>query len=201
MRKFLASLIIVLVFTSIVGAQINLEGIVFNIQKEVVVFTEDKAPVYDDYQCTNIVGYASGEKVRLVKYSAYVAKVQSDHLNGWMYTKHLSGGNDEMLEYINEVSPDITALFLKRMAEVDYAEVYEATLKELTKKFGSRDAKRILENSYWIGMTKEMAELSLGQPDAINRTVTASQTKEQWVYRKFGVNLYFTNGICDAFQD
>lgn len=54
-----------------------------------------------------------------------------------------------------------------------------------------------------IGMTREMAEASWGEPRDINRTVTANMVREQWVYgftsnRRY---LYFRNGILDTFQD
>lgn len=52
-----------------------------------------------------------------------------------------------------------------------------------------------------IGMTREQVEESLwGKPNKINRTVTSSTVKEQWVYGS-GQYLYFTDGIMTSFQD
>ena len=50
-------------------------------------------------------------------------------------------------------------------------------------------------------MTHEMARYSVGDPDKINRTVTATITKEQWVYGSIDLFLYFNNGVLESFQD
>jgi hypothetical protein len=71
---------------------------------------------------------------------------------------------------------------------------------DLTLKFGATNAKRILNKEYWIGMTKEMATISLGKPKDINRTVTAKTVTEQWVYSA-KLYLYFENGTLVSFQD
>lgn len=62
---------------------------------------------------------------------------------------------------------------------------------------------QILNGQISIGMTREMAEASWGEPRDINRTVTVNVVREQWVYgftsnRRY---LYFRNGILDTFQD
>jgi len=52
-----------------------------------------------------------------------------------------------------------------------------------------------------IGMTPEQVinETYLGQPDTVNRTVTAAGSREQWVYRT-GHYLYFEGGRLVAMQ-
>lgn len=54
-----------------------------------------------------------------------------------------------------------------------------------------------------IGMTKEMVLFSWGYPVDVNRTVTASNVHEQWVYGDLWdqVYLYFDNGILTTYQD
>lgn len=55
-----------------------------------------------------------------------------------------------------------------------------------------------------IGMTKEQARLSWGEPNSINRTVGSWGVHEQWVWEyKYSSNtyLYFENGILTSFQD
>lgn len=74
-------------------------------------------------------------------------------------------------------------------------------LSILVKAFGEVNGKRVFNKEYWIGMTDEMAELSLGKPDDINRTVTSRTVKEQWVYSKYGIYLYFTNGLLTSYQN
>lgn len=52
-----------------------------------------------------------------------------------------------------------------------------------------------------IGMTTGQVEVSLwGKPESVNRTVTASGVREQWVYGN-GQYLYFEDGVLTSFQD
>lgn len=73
-------------------------------------------------------------------------------------------------------------------------------IQRLNKRFGNINAQRILERKVWIGMTKEMASESWGEPEHINRTITASGSHEQWVYSS-GQYLYFDDGILTTIQD
>ena len=77
----------------------------------------------------------------------------------------------------------------------------ELELKKLGIKYGERNARRIQNQEYWIGMTDEMATLSLGKPDDINRTTYSWGVNEQWIYSKKGIYLYFTDGILTTIQD
>ncbi len=72
--------------------------------------------------------------------------------------------------------------------------------EELTKKYGSIVAQKIMSGKIWIGMTSEMALDSWGEPKDINRTVTNYGTNEQWVYSDKNF-LYFENGKLTAWQD
>jgi hypothetical protein len=75
----------------------------------------------------------------------------------------------------------------------------EERKQKLISKYGEAASIKILNGRVWIGMTKEMAVESWGRPDDINRTVSASNIHEQWVYgRQY---LYFENGILTTFQD
>lgn len=56
-------------------------------------------------------------------------------------------------------------------------------------------------NRWWLGMTEQEALASLGKPYPVNRTITPWGTHEQWVYRDFGLYLYFDNGILTSGQD
>jgi hypothetical protein len=52
-----------------------------------------------------------------------------------------------------------------------------------------------------LGMPKEQARFSWGEPDDINRTVGSWGVHEQWVYSDTGTYLYFENGILTSWQD
>lgn len=62
---------------------------------------------------------------------------------------------------------------------------------------------KVIKGEVWIGMTKEMAILSWGKPDYINKTITVNVLSEQWVY-EYGDNkmnfLYFKNDKLIAIQ-
>ena len=48
-------------------------------------------------------------------------------------------------------------------------------------------------------MDREMATISLGSPNDINRTVGSWGVHEQWVYNK--IYLYFENGKLNSYQN
>jgi len=69
-----------------------------------------------------------------------------------------------------------------------------------------RDCERVAAHRVWIGMSRAMARLSLGEPSKVNRSVYSWGTHEQWVYRERPWNylecyLYFRNGILTSWQD
>jgi len=70
--------------------------------------------------------------------------------------------------------------------------------KKLYAKFGQLIGDRLINGEYWIGMTTEMAEISLGSPRNKNKSVGKWGVNEQWVYYKD--YLYFENGILESYQ-
>lgn len=75
------------------------------------------------------------------------------------------------------------------------------TKSDLIKRFGITDANLIIDKKVRIGMTKQMATLSWGDPDKVNTTTTAYAVDEQWVYGDNRAFLYFTNGKLTAIQN
>lgn len=67
------------------------------------------------------------------------------------------------------------------------------------KKYGAIIFKKLKQHYYWTGMNKEMAIISLGEPNSINRTVGVWGIHEQWVYDN--IYLYFENGKLKSYQD
>jgi len=62
----------------------------------------------------------------------------------------------------------------------------------------------LIQEKIWFGMSDEKAELILGEPNNINRTVTRFGTREQWVYGTSPgdrVYLYFENGELTSYQN
>ena len=66
--------------------------------------------------------------------------------------------------------------------------------------YGKEVGQKLIDGYYWIGMTDEMARLSLGYPKDVNRTVGSWGTHEQWVY-SMDLMLYFENGILKSYQN
>ncbi|MBC7846998.1 MAG: hypothetical protein H7Y10_10940 [Flavobacterium sp.] len=67
------------------------------------------------------------------------------------------------------------------------------------KKYGKTLYAKLKKGMFWIGMTDDMAIISLGNPKDINRTVGKWGVHEQWVYD--GDYYYFENGILTSYQD
>jgi len=66
------------------------------------------------------------------------------------------------------------------------------------KKYGKNTYTKLKKGLYWVGMTKEMAKISLGNPKDINKTVGSWGVHEQWVYDN--IYLYFENGKLASYQ-
>jgi hypothetical protein len=71
--------------------------------------------------------------------------------------------------------------------------------KTYIKRYGENNYSKMKQGYYWIGMNKEMATISLGSPNKVNRTVGAWGVREQWVYET--IYLYFENGVLTSYQD
>lgn len=77
----------------------------------------------------------------------------------------------------------------------------EATrLSELSKKYGTQNAKLIMQKKVQIGWREELCIESWGKPLKINKTTSSSGVHEQWVYSS-GCYLYFDNGILTSIQN
>ena len=68
------------------------------------------------------------------------------------------------------------------------------------KKYGTSTYKKLKEGYIWLGISKEMAIISRGYPEDINRSVGSWGTSEQWVYSN-RTYLYFRNGTLSSWQD
>ena len=66
--------------------------------------------------------------------------------------------------------------------------------------YGQELYNKLKEGHYWLGMTTEMAKISLGSPTDINRNVGLWGVHEQWVYNN-GIYLYFENSTLKSYQN
>lgn len=72
--------------------------------------------------------------------------------------------------------------------------------EKLLSVFPAKIRKDIQNHKIWLGMTAEMAKLSWGKPEQINRDVGPWGVHEQWVYGN-DQYLYFENDVLTSWQD
>ncbi len=80
-----------------------------------------------------------------------------------------------------------------------FNESYILKNNPLSSKRPARIVNAIKHEEVVLGMTRDEAKLSWGEPKDINRTVGPWGVHEQWVYGS--TYLYFKNGILTSFQD
>jgi hypothetical protein len=69
--------------------------------------------------------------------------------------------------------------------------LFRSRYDELYLKYGDNDTvARIMNNSVWMGMTKEQLHESLGPPADISRKVRKSKTSEEYKYGRVGGNRF-----------
>ncbi|MBN2356664.1 hypothetical protein JXO59_11175 [candidate division KSB1 bacterium] len=76
---------------------------------------------------------------------------------------------------------------------------FESKRDILIKIYGYSTTLKLLAHETWIGMSNEMAEVSLGKPLRIHKTIYKNHIREQWVYPK-SLYLYFTNDTLTSIQ-
>ena len=110
--------------------------------------------------------------------------------------------NDKIIEFVKmkkQQEEEIERLKKEgklKKEEAEYAKIEQTYLK----KYGKVVYEKLKKGYYWIGMTEEMALISLGSPNDNNRSVGSWGVHEQWVYSN-GLYLYFENGKLKSYQD
>lgn len=134
----------------------------------------------------NSIGSVSvGDEVTVYDFfqNPYV-KISHDGQEGY-----ITYGALEESEMLDEVTGKT-----ERLMEID------PRLPRLVKEFGEANARRIVDEKVWVGMTDEMARISWGRPRSVNRTTSAYGVREQWVYPN-SKYLYFEDGVLTTIQD
>lgn len=70
----------------------------------------------------------------------------------------------------------------------------------LVNALGTKIGNRIVNREIWLGMSGDLARLSQGIPDDINKSVGSWGVHEQWVYNSKDLYLYFENGKLTSWQ-
>jgi hypothetical protein len=109
--------------------------------------------------------------------------------------------NDKIRKFIKAKDDEQKAL-KKLVREQKYKKEEDelaALENKYKKKYGEKFYNELKEGKFWIGMTKEMAIIALGEPDDINKTVGSWGVHEQWIYNK--LYIYFENGKLTSYQN
>lgn len=115
-------------------------------------------------------------------------------LDGYIYMDYVC-----IIDNKKYLIPTITII----TAKVEDYEIFDKDPKTIFK-WNKKTWDNVNKFDYWVGMAKDMAIMTMGRPDDINRTVGSWGTYEQWVYRSSNFNnayLYFENGTLKSWQD
>lgn len=119
-----------------------------------------------------------GERVMVLNRCGKWYQVRTDFQMGWMTRKDLSSDYTEQLSLTE----------YRRRSFIEGHPNINPTFKAA-----------IIAGKIQIGMSKEMVLASWGYPSDINRTVTSTLVREQWIYGR--IYVYFENGVLTAWQD
>jgi len=138
-----------------------------------------------------------------------------DYLNGYYYIcSNLRCGYVSKLFFMTNslISDDIDNPLMAELKRIKEKETRDKLLieleqkriireKEYIKKYGKYTYEKLRNGQYWLGMSDEMARISLGDPDDINRSVGTWGVHEQWIYREYNLYIYFENGKLTSYQN
>jgi hypothetical protein len=143
------------------------------------------------------------EKISLVDFNENFYTVVHEDDTLFLYYPFITD-TDEIRKFKtarNEYHAKANALKKEAAREVQAlkeADAFKLKVKQYSEKFGEQFAYKIANKEIAIGMTKEMVRASIGSPDKINSTRTATSTHEQWVYKN--KYIYFDDGVLTTIQ-
>ncbi len=123
-----------------------------------------------------------------------------DTICGYMNDIWLKRSNeiDSFVEATNERRRELARIEQDRKIKQIEKE-YALLEQKYIKKYGKATYEKLRKGYIWVGMTDEMAMISLGSPKDVNRSVGSWGVHEQWVYDN--LYIYFENGKCTSYQD
>lgn len=103
-------------------------------------------------------------------------------------------------DYGDVFAPVYSKSFISYDKYLEEQNALKERLQALTRKYGSANAKLIMDGKVKLGFTKAMCEEAWGKPSDINKSSGSWGTSEQWVYGN-GNYLYFKNGKLTAIDN
>ena len=149
-----------------------------------------------------ICAVPAGTKLIIKDYSSQYFGVRMDTLYGYIHEMWIEK-NDQINEFVKLKEKEETdRKDLARQKQIlEMEKVHEEDEKYYIKRYGEATYIKIVMHKYWIGMTSDMALLSLGYPDKINRSVGSWGVHEQWIYNSKELYLFFENEILNSYQE
>jgi hypothetical protein len=98
-----------------------------------------------------------------------------------------------------KTTPQLRSFMNTNISDKKRIENERITNEKYNKKFGKTIYDKLKKGDYWIGMTTEMAIISLGTPKNVNNTIGSWGKHEQWVYES--LYCYFENGKMTSYQN
>jgi hypothetical protein len=147
-----------------------------------------------------IIKLAEKKQVILLDYYDGYFGICTDSICGYMSELWIQKNKNviDFLKVKNEEQEKLKNIENEKKIKIKEAE-YAELEKKYIKKYGQKTYNKLKQGYYWVGMNKEMATISLGSPNYINRSVGSWGVNEQWVYN--GIYLYFKNGKLTSYQN
>lgn len=144
----------------------------------------------------------AGTKLVIKDYSSQYFGVRMDTLYGYIHEMWIEK-NDQIKEFIKlKEKEEADKKALARQNQIlELEKGREEEEKYLIKRYGEATYLKIIMHKYWIGMSSDIALLSLGYPDSINRSVGSWGVHEQWVFNSKALYLYFENEKLSSYQE
>lgn len=142
--------------------------------------------------------FNNNEKIIILDYSFGYFGVFVDNQFGYMNEIWVAK-NENIKKYIEIKQKEEERL--KEIARQRNIKEKQIEEKSLISKYGLTNYKKLKQGVFWLGINEEMAIISLGGPDEINRTVGSWGVHSQWVYNEKKLYLYFENGKLTSYQD
>jgi thioredoxin-related protein len=160
-------------------------------------FNEMKSPNYPNQLAIALLqGKMSYPAIVYINESSQIINV----VNGYMTAK----GIEPILKYfaLDYYKDTNYEDFIRTINKLHFNTLEErkAYEKKITDEYGEEIGQKIIKHQYWIGMSSDVAKISLGNPININRTTNESGITEQWVYDN-NLCLYFVKGILKTIQE
>ena len=140
------------------------------------------------------------KKIIIKDYHNDYFSVCTDSICGYMSYNWIRGNELELSKFIRtkklrDSEVERTKYEIRKKEKIEEDALIE---KVYLKKYGKVVYDKLQQGYYWIGMTDEMALISLSNPIDINRSVGSWGVHEQWVYN--GLYLYFEDGELKSYQ-